>query len=107
MKRTWFFILLSLADGNRHGSAVMRDVLDLTGGELRLWPATLYGALDELQDEGWIEELAGVPDGESERKRYYRITPAGRRAAQAETRRLEQLVDVARSRTMSARSRHG
>jgi DNA-binding PadR family transcriptional regulator len=106
MKRTWFFILLSLADGDSHGSGIMRDVLELTGGELRLWPATLYGALDELLAEGFIQEL-GVPEGESERKRYYGITAAGRRAAQAETRRLEQLVEVARTRTSSPRGRHG
>ena len=51
MKRHWFFILLSLADRDRHGSGIVRDVLDLTGGELRLWPVTLYGSLDELREQ--------------------------------------------------------
>jgi DNA-binding PadR family transcriptional regulator len=85
----------------------MRDVLELTGGELRLWPATLYGALDELREAGFIEELEASPEGESERKRYYRITTSGRRSVQAETRRLEELVEVARARVTRPRSRHG
>lgn len=108
MKRQWFFILLSLAAGDRHGSGIMRDVLELTDGELRLWPATLYGALDELSREGWIEELSDAdarPPGESERKRYYRMTAPGRRALRAETKRLEGLVSIARTRV--ARSRAG
>lgn len=101
MKRHWYFILLSLAGGDRHGSGVMRDVLELTGGELRLWPATLYGSLDELAGEGWIEELAEPgdrPEGESERKRIYRLTAAGRRAMAAETDRLAGIVREARTR---------
>jgi DNA-binding PadR family transcriptional regulator len=52
MRRHWFFILLSLAERDRHGSGVMRDVLELTEGELKLWPVTLYGSLDELRDQG-------------------------------------------------------
>lgn len=101
MKKNHFFILLSLAAGESHGLAIMRDVLELTDGQVRLWPAALYGSLDELQDAGCIEELADPaerPQGESERKRYYRITEAGRRALTAETDRLAGLVRAARSR---------
>ena len=101
MKRHWYFILLSLAGGDRHGSGVMRDVLELTGGDLRLWPATLYGSLDELADQGWIEELADPgerPEGESERKRIYRLTAVGRRALAGETDRLAGIVQEARAR---------
>src|SRR5262245_44485465 len=64
MRRPWFFILLSLAQRDRHGSGIVRDVLDLTSGELRLWPVTLYGSLDELRENGWIREVdaaAGAP----------------------------------------------
>ena len=57
MRRHWFFILLSLAERDRHGSGIVRDVLELTDGELRLWPVTLYGSLDELREHGWIREL--------------------------------------------------
>jgi DNA-binding PadR family transcriptional regulator len=106
MKRHHFYILLSLAGRDRHGLDVMRDVLDLTGGELKLWPATLYGSLDELSEQEWIEELAEPADrpaGESERKRYYRMTPAGRAALVQETRRIEALVDEARLRLTEAR----
>ncbi len=101
MKRHYFYILLSLTGRDRHGLDVMRDVLDLTGGELKLWPATLYGSLDELVDQEWIAELADPTDrpaGESEKKRYYRITAAGRAALVQETRKIEALVDVARLR---------
>jgi DNA-binding PadR family transcriptional regulator len=106
MKRQFFFILLSLAERERHGLDVMRDVLELTAGEVKLWPATLYGSLDELVEEGLIEELAEAPDrpiGESERKRFYRITAGGRRALVQETRRIEALVDVARLRLHEAK----
>ncbi|HUG42282.1 MAG TPA: helix-turn-helix transcriptional regulator, partial [Longimicrobiales bacterium] len=101
MKRHWFYILASLAGRDRHGSGIARDVLDLTDGGLRLWPATLYGSLEELRERGWIEELEGGgerPAGESERKRIYRVTGAGRRELEAEAHRLEREAAVARER---------
>lgn len=101
MKRHWFFILLSLAQRERHGSDVMRDVLELTEGDLRLWPATLYGSLEELLEKRWIAELEDAderPEGASERKRFYRITAAGRRALSAEMGRLARVVEAARER---------
>ena len=101
MKRHWFYILVSLAGGDRHGSEIARDVLDLTGGGLRLWPATLYGSLEELREAGWIEELddpSERPEGESERKRIYRVTAVGRRELEAEARRLEAEAAMARGR---------
>jgi DNA-binding PadR family transcriptional regulator len=99
LKTTWYYILLSLAPADRHGLAVAREVLALSDGQVRLWPAMLYGALEDLSDRGWIEEVndARRPD-ESERKRYYRITRAGRAAAAAETHRLAGLVRIARAR---------
>ena len=106
MKRHFFFILLSLAERERHGLDMMRDVLELTGGELKLWPATLYGSLDELVEDGLIEELSAAgerPSGASERKRFYRITAAGRRALVQETHRIEALVDVVRLRLHEAK----
>lgn len=105
MKKNWFYILMSLAAGARHGLAIKRDVLELTGDEVRLWPAALYGSLDELRERGLIEELSGPevrPEGESERKRYYRITAEGRLALDAETDRLAGLVRAARSRMREA-----
>ena len=101
MRRHWFFILLSLAERDRHGSGVMRDVLELTEGELKLWPVTLYGSLDELRDHGWIRALDGPPadaEDDSARRRWFRITPAGRRALAAEVGRLEATVRIASRR---------
>lgn len=100
MKTHWFYILLSLAERDRHGSGIMRDVLELTEQGLKLWPATLYGSLEELRERGWIEEVpeAERPADASDRKRIYRITGAGRVAVAEETRRLESVVMVARSR---------
>jgi DNA-binding PadR family transcriptional regulator len=100
LKTTWYYILLSLASADRHGLAVAREVLALSDGQVRLWPAMLYGALEDLSDRGWIEELTDErrrPDT-SERRRYYRITRAGRAVAAAETERLATLVRVARTR---------
>jgi DNA-binding PadR family transcriptional regulator len=103
MRRHWFFILLSLAERDRHGSGIMRDVLELTEGDVRLWPVTLYGSLEELREHGYIQALAAAPDTgeESGRKRWFRITPRGRRALGAEVRRLEGLVRVSHGRLAS------
>ena len=100
LKTSWYYILLSLAASDRHGLAVAREVLALSDGRVRLWPAMLYGALEDLCDRGWIEEVTdgGRRQDDSERKRYYRITRAGRATAAAETERLAALVRVARPR---------
>lgn len=95
-----FHILVALADRDLHGSGIVRDVLQQTDGSLRLWPATLYGALDDLEGADLITELKGEarPEGVSERRRYYRITAAGRSAVQAEAARLAAMARVAQSR---------
>jgi DNA-binding PadR family transcriptional regulator len=100
MRRHWFFILLSLADRDRHGSGIMRDVLELTEGELKLWPVTLYGSLDELREHGLIRALERPPAEEagSARKRWFRITASGRRALAAEVARLQGTLRVATRR---------
>ena len=104
MRRHWFFILLSLAERDRHGSGVMRDVLELTNGELKLWPVTLYGSLDELTERGWIKALDNPPadaDDDSARKRWFHITASGRRALSTEVARLDATVRVANRRLAS------
>jgi DNA-binding PadR family transcriptional regulator len=98
IKPQFFYILLALADGERHGLAIARDVQALSDGEVRLWPATLYGSLDELRLRRWIEELPEHPEDESERRRYYRLTRAGRTALGAEADRLGRLAKLARAR---------
>jgi DNA-binding PadR family transcriptional regulator len=100
LKAHWYYVLLALAEGERHGLAIAREVAALSDGGVRLWPAMLYGSLEDLADRGWIESLDHArrrPD-EGERKRFYRLTRAGRQALAAETERLSALVRVARSR---------
>ena len=105
LKPHWFYILLALAEGERHGLAVARDVQTLSDGAVRLWPATLYGSLDELRARRWIEELDENPQDESERRRYYRLTRAGRAVLTAEADRLGRLARLARSRARTEDAR--
>jgi DNA-binding PadR family transcriptional regulator len=101
LKAQWYYILLALAGGDRHGLAIAREVTTLSDGRTRLWPAMLYGSLEDLCGRGWIEELADArrrPPQESERRKYYRITRAGRAALAAETERMAGIVRIARSR---------
>src|ERR671932_1479007 len=74
-------ILLALADGERHGYGIMREVEGRTGGETRLGPGTLYGSIKRMLADGLIEESDERPDPEmdDQRRRYYRITDFGRR----------------------------
>lgn len=95
-----FQILLSLADDDLHGYAIMRQVEEQTGGRLRLGPGTLYNSIQSLLEEGLIEEVALSEDAGSgdERRRYYRLTSTGRKAARSEAERLADLLRVARSK---------
>ena len=94
-----FHILLTLAEGDRHGYSIGKEVEEATGGAIRLGPGTLYGLLKQMVDDGWIAEVRSGPDDDP-RRRYYRLTPRGRRIAQAEAERLADLVRVARSRRL-------
>lgn len=97
-----FQILLSLADEDLHGYAIIQDVTTRTDGEVRLTASTLYAAIKRLLDAGWIEELAKRPKVERDdpRRRYYRLTTVGREAAQVEARRLERLAAMARAKRL-------
>ena len=96
LKPHWFHVLLSLADQEQHGYGIMQEVLERTGGKVRLWPATLYGTLKRLMDEDLIEESPArpAPEHDDARRRYYRLTRLGRRVLAAESERLEDLVRV-------------
>jgi DNA-binding PadR family transcriptional regulator len=113
LRTAWFYILLALAGEDLHGLGIARDVLALSEGHVRLWPATLYGAIEELADRGWIVELDEPrrPADESERKRYYRLTRAGRAVLTAETERMAEVVRLARGRIQvrpgQPKPRHG
>jgi DNA-binding PadR family transcriptional regulator len=101
VKTRAYLILLALADSDLHGLGIARAVQELSDGRTRLWPASLYGTLEELSESGLIEELDDPrdrPANESEKKRFYRLTRAGHRALAAETARLAALVKIAKSR---------
>jgi DNA-binding PadR family transcriptional regulator len=105
LKSNWFHVLLSLADQELHGYGIMQEVLQRTGGKVRLWPATLYGTLKLLIEEDLIEESDKRPAAEEddERRRYYRLTKLGRRVLAAESERLEDLVRIIRAKRGLAR----
>ena len=88
-------ILLALLDGDRHGYAIMQAVESLSHGDMRLGPGTLYSSIKKMLDGRLIEESAERPDQDDERRRYYRLSSAGREAVLAETRRLSRLVQYA------------
>ena len=88
-----FHILLALADQERHGYAIQQTITQDTGGRLNLGPGTLYGTLKRLLTEGLVEEA-----GETDRRRYYRVTDSGRAAMATEAERLARLVQVAQAR---------
>jgi DNA-binding PadR family transcriptional regulator len=105
LKTNWFHILLSLAAGEQHGYGIMQEVLDRTGGKVRLWPATLYGTLARLIDAELIEESEERPAAELDdaRRRYYKLTRFGRRVLDLESERLEELVNVLRAKRRLAK----
>ena len=92
-------ILLSLLDGDRHGYAIMQDVESITGGEVRMGPGTLYGAIKRLLQAKLIVETEQRGGNDDERRRYYRITVLGRRVLERHTAKLQRLVSFARRRT--------
>ena len=94
-----FHILLALADGDRHGYAIIQDVEARTNGELRLSAGTLYRSIQRMLEQGLLVETRDrpAPHEDDERRRYYRITALGTAVAKAEARRLTQLVRMARA----------
>jgi DNA-binding PadR family transcriptional regulator len=105
LKPHWFQILLALAGEERHGSAIMRAVLEQSDGAIRLWPVMLYNSLEQMAEAGLIEEVpAGArPAGESERRRYYRLTTSGRRTLAAEADRFARLARTAKAQLAATR----
>jgi DNA-binding PadR family transcriptional regulator len=95
-----FHILLAVADEDRHGYAIIQDVAARTANELKLSAGTLYRSVQRMLEQGLIVEPRErpEPDMDDERRRYYRITGFGRKVAEAEARRLSQLVRMARQR---------
>jgi DNA-binding PadR family transcriptional regulator len=93
-----FHILLALAGGERHGYRIMQDVAEHTDGALKMGAGTLYGTLQRLLEQGWVEESGGQGQvGRDERRRYYRLSPRGRKVLGTEVERLESMVRTARA----------
>jgi DNA-binding PadR family transcriptional regulator len=94
-----FHILLAVADEDRHGYGIIGDIEQRTGGQLRLSAGTLYRSIQRMVEQDLIVETdeRPAPEFDDERRRYYRITPFGRRVAKAEAQRLSSLVEQARA----------
>ena len=93
-----FHILLALADGEKHGYAIMQEVEDVTEGKVQMGPGTLYGSIKRMLAAGLIEESDDRPDPtlDDERRRYYRQTGLGRKVLRRETERMAELMALAR-----------
>ncbi|HXD23031.1 MAG TPA: PadR family transcriptional regulator [Gemmatimonadaceae bacterium] len=94
-----FHILMAVAQEDRHGYGIIQDVAQRTGGELNLSAGTLYRSIQRMLEQGLLIETDDrpAPEFDDERRRYYRITAFGTAVARAETRRMAQLVRMART----------
>ena len=100
-------ILIALAAGGKHGYAILREVNERTAGSgVPLYPGTLYANVKRLLDEGLVREGTAAEPGagnDDERRRYYRLTAKGRKAASAEIARLESILRAARASGLATR----
>ncbi|MBI4472712.1 MAG: helix-turn-helix transcriptional regulator [Acidobacteria bacterium] len=101
-----FHVLLALADGDKHGYAILKEVEERTDGRVQLSTGTLYAIIKRLLSDGLIEETRERPDNDDERRRYYRLTPFGRKVAVAEAERLEEMIAAAREKRLIRKPRH-
>jgi DNA-binding PadR family transcriptional regulator len=92
-----FHILVALADRDQHGYGIMQDVAARTDGKLRLSAGTLYGSIKRMLEQGLVVELKERAGDEDERRRYYRLTPMGRKVLKAEAARMAELLEQARA----------
>jgi DNA-binding PadR family transcriptional regulator len=97
LHNNWFHILLSLVGSEQHGYGIMQEVLDRTNGTVRIWPATLYGALQRMIASELIEESEErpAPELDDARRRYYRLTRLGRTVLDLECDRLRGMLRMA------------
>lgn len=100
-----FHILIALADQPLHGYGIMLDIAERSDGKVKLSPGTLYGSIKQMLEDGLIEEVAGRPVVDDERRRYYKLTREGREAARQEMARMSALLNHAR--LTSLRSNEG
>lgn len=98
-----FHILLALADGEKHGYAIMQEVEINTDGRVKMGPGTLYGSIKRMLAAGLLEESDERPDPEmdDQRRRYYRLTGLGGQVVRAESRRMASLLALAQSKRVA------
>jgi DNA-binding PadR family transcriptional regulator len=103
-----FHVLLALADGERHGYAIMQEVAENTAGRIKMGPGTLYGTIKRLLEARMIEESDERPDPglDDERRRYYRLTALGQRAVRAEALRYAEMAELARRKRLIGKPAH-
>ncbi len=97
-----FHVLLALLDTERHGYGIIKEVEQMSEGRVAMGPGTLYGSIKRLLQSGQIEETAERPTGQADdgrRSSYYRLTPQGRKAVEAESQRIEGLLRIAADKT--------
>jgi DNA-binding PadR family transcriptional regulator len=104
-----FQVLVALADGEKHGYAIIKEVHRRTAGKVRLGAGTLYALIKRFEQDGLIVECDERPDPalDDERRRYYRLSENGRKVALAEAERMEEAVDQARAKLLARAPRHG
>ena len=102
-----FQVLIALADGDKHGYAIIKEVGRRTAGEIALSAGTLYTIVRRFEQEGVIAESAERPDAafDDERRRYYRLTDFGRDVARLEARRMETALGMARAKNLIPKAR--
>jgi DNA-binding PadR family transcriptional regulator len=100
-----FHILMAVADEDRHGYAIIQEVMTRTSGDVRLSPGTLYRSVQRMLDQDLIVEVheRPAPELDDERRRYYRITTFGKKVATAEVQRLSELLKLARASGFSTK----
>jgi DNA-binding PadR family transcriptional regulator len=95
-------VLTVLTAGDRHGYGIRQDILESTGGRIEIEAGNLYRLIRGLEDQGWVDEARAPRNETDERRIYYKLTPAGRRALAAEMQRLRDLVRLAEARGIIA-----
>src|SRR5262245_3684641 len=101
-----FHVLLALADGEKHGYAILKEVEERTEKKVQLSSGTLYAIMKRLLNDGLIQEIDERPDEDDERRRYYGLTEFGKQVAVAEAERMEELLTAARVKKLVRKPRH-
>ena len=98
LKPVELLVLTMLSAGDRHGYGIRQDIIAHTHGEMELEAGNLYRTIRRLETDGLIDEASGSSSSTDERRRYYRLTPFGRRVLAAELERLRDLVRLGEER---------